>query len=679
MDGKIGIDINAQNFYSIFKGRTDRVAIFNNPTSKVISIEVKKGDYEITSRADTHLKGQTRLALYNQLADNTCTWANIIFNESSKMPTARDSLLFAQDCAIAGLTEVKREKTKTKGQNYACWMFFANPISAKKVRYLISLILKRLEIQKAEVLPAEDMLTAGSQGMYAWLPYFGGTDNWIDPNGEKRTDLGVKTGFTVFINEDGEPLKAPWAKIHKYTENEIDNAILYFEDYIPSDPTPGEGVEIKDSHIKKVLEKCDAVKNILAELKKTNTLNDKILELLGPLFVTWRRTDYLHKLISKTKGYDKAFIDKKLDSLPVGTPFTLCSAFKAAGYCPADKKECFAPKAPIVERYGRLEEDNTADKTKYREFSPAVWGFQAIRERISEEQETETAVIDAEATDFIDQMETFESELVEQRNLMIKSRRPCSGLSTGLACLNRDLDGLRPDFLTVVAGIQGCGKNTLCSQAMEHCAAEKKNALYITYGDTKSTVISKLLARCSGIDYRKIIRGALSDEEMARLNDTIKKIKDSYGPYMFFVEGNDAMGIRKIRSIIDSMDVHLLIIDSLNMIPFISKNQLTDIHSRIEQNVRQLKTIARYKKIPILATLSTRDKDSNISELVYTESLVMQACDNWIQLEEGKPLDPQQQAKEYIMYIRKNRAGDKNLAYRLAYQPSIQRFVEMKQ
>ena len=172
--------------------------------------------------------------------------------------------------------------------------------------------------------------------MYAWLPYFGGTDNWIDPNGEKRTDLGVKTGFTVFINEDGEPLKAPWAKIHKYTENEIDNAILYFEDYIPSDPTPGEGVEIKDSHIKKVLEKGDAVKNILAELKKTNTLNDKILELLGPLFVTWIRTDYLHKLISKTKGYDKAFIDKKLDSLPVGTPFTLCSAFKAAGYCPAE-------------------------------------------------------------------------------------------------------------------------------------------------------------------------------------------------------------------------------------------------------------------------------------------------------------------------------------------------------
>ena len=677
MDGKIGSDISSKNFYSIFKGRTDRVAIYNQPTSKVISIEVKKGDFEITSRAEAHLKGQVRLALYNHLSDNTCTWANVIFDESTKTPTSRNSLLFAQDCAILGLTDVKREKTKTKGENYSCWMFFDKPISAKKIRYLIGLIFKRLDIKQAEILPADDMLTTGSQGNYTWLPYFGGTDKWIDPSGSQRFDFGVKQGFTVFLNDNGEPLKAPWARIHKYTEEEIDNAILYIDEYIPSDPTPNEGIAVKDSHIKKILEKCDAVKNILAEIKKTNTLNDKIVELLGPMFVTWNRTDYFHKLISKTKGYDKAFIDKKLASLPVGMPFTPCSAFKQAGYCPADKKECFTPKPPIVERYGKLEEDTTADKEKYRQFSPAVWAFQAIRERIAEEQDAETAVIDLDTVDFSDQLTIFEQELAEQRNLMIKNRRPCSGLSTGLTCLNRDLDGLRPDFLTIVAGVQGCGKHTICSQAMEHCAAEKKTAIYITYGDTKSTAASKMLARCSGIDYRKIIRGTLSDEEMARIADTSKKLKDTYGPYMYFIEGNDSMGIKKIRTILDSMEAHLLIIDSLNMIPFISKNQLTDIPSRIEQNVRQLKTLARYKKIPILATFSTRDKDSNISELVYIESLVMQTCDNWIQLEEGKPIE-QQQAKEYIMYVRKNRAGDKNLAYRLAYQPFIQRFVEMK-
>lgn len=674
MDSAKGMEITPKNFYSYFKGRADRVAVYNPNTSKVISIEVKKGDWEIVDRVKSHLAGQSRLALYNHLKDNTCTWANVIFEEASKAPTAKHSLLFAQDCAVLGLTEVKREKTKVKGENFSCWMFFEKPISAKKIRHLIGLIFKRLDITKADILPTEDILTEGSFGAYSWLPYFGGSDKWIDPSGTARVDLGVKMGHTVFLEDNGEPQKAPFARIRKYTEEEIDNAIMYLTEYIPSDPTPGEGIQIQDIHLKKIAEKCEAVKRILEEIKEKKVLSDKIVELLAPMYMTWRKPEYFHKIVSGTQGYDKDFIDKKMASLPLRA-FTPCSAFREAGYCP-EGKECFPARPPIAERYGKLEEDRNAPKDRWRKFYPALWAFQGIRERLEDEASAETAIIDVDAIDLGEQLKSFGTGLAAKRDGLIKSRRSFSGLPTGFHGLNQSLNGLAPDTLTIVAGVQGIGKGTFCSQIMDNCAAEKNACVYITYGDTSEGAISRILSRCSGIDYRKIVRGMLGDDEMAKLRDMSARLQETYAPYIYVIEGNDGMGIRKIKSIIDALPVKLLIIDSLNMLPFISRQQITDIPSRFDQNVRQLKTLARYKQIPVVAAYSIRDKDSNIPEFIYAETLVMQSCDNWIHLEEGKALD--QQTREYMMVIRKNRAGDRNIMYKLAFQPATQRFMEVK-
>ena len=104
--------IDSRKFYTIFKGRIDRATLYNVNTCKVISLEIKKGDWEIIERVKAHLGGQSRIALHYHLNDNTCTWANVTFNESTKTPTAKESSLFARECSKLGLTEVKREKTK---------------------------------------------------------------------------------------------------------------------------------------------------------------------------------------------------------------------------------------------------------------------------------------------------------------------------------------------------------------------------------------------------------------------------------------------------------------------------------------------------------------------------------------------------------------------------------------
>ncbi|MCQ2735981.1 MAG: hypothetical protein MJ234_02030 [bacterium] len=674
MEAPIGTDITPKNFYTYFKGRTDRVAVYNPATTKVVSLEIKKGDWEIMERVKAHLAGQSRLAIYNHLSDNTCTWAKVSFEEATKVPTAKHSLAFVKDCHTIGLTGVKREKMKEKGENYACWFFFEKPVSAKKIKHLIGLLFKRLDITKADVLPTEDMLTAGSFGIYSWLPYFGGSDKWLDQSGNVRMDLGVKMGHTVFLDENGEAEKAPFAKIRRLSEEDIDNAILYLTEYIPQDPTPASPVKILDVHIKKIMEKCEAMKNIASELKEKQILTDSIIGLLAPIFSAWGRLDYFHEMVSKTKGYDKAYVDKKIASLPASS-FSPCAAFREAGLCP-EGKECFQPKPPIIERYGRLEDDMKAPKDKWRRFSPAVWAFQGIRERLEDEASAETAIIDIDASDLSDSLKAFGADLLSKREFLMKTRRSYSGISTGFQCLNQSIDGLRPDTVTIVSGIHGIGKGTFCSQIAETCASEKLDCAFVTFGETKNDAIARLISRNSGIDYRRILRGMLSDQEMAKVQETYARIEQTFGPYLYFMEGNDATGIRKMKTLIDALPIKLLVINSLNFVPFISRQQITDIPARFDQNMRQLKTLARYKQIPILVSYTTRDKDSNVSDFVYSETLVMQACDNWIHLEEGKAADAQ--SKEYHMLIRKNRSGDKNVVYKLAYQAGVQRFVEVK-
>ncbi len=669
--------IDSRKFYSIFKGRTDRVALYNANTCKVISLEVKKGEWEITERIKSHLGGQARLGMHNHLSDNTCTWANIIFDESTQTPTARESTMFARECSKLGLTNVKREKTKVKGENYACWMFFDKPISAKKIRHLINLIFKKLDITKAEILPKEDLLTSGSSGGYAWLPYFGGTDKWIEGNGETRMDMGAKLGHTIFLDNEGNQLKDPFGKIHKYTENEIDNAILYLTEYIPSESSPEEGTKILDAHLKKMSDKCCAVRGMLNEIKETKGLKEEAVNALGLILKAFGREDYFHKIMSGTAGYDKELYDKKLASLS-GTAFLPCSTFREMGYC-NQEADCFAKRAPLIERYGKIEEDKHCPPEQWREFSPALWAFQGIKERMSEEADVETALIDVDVIDQGEYFETFKKELMSKRSRLIEKRKQCSGFDTGFNSLNQLIDGLCADSLTIVSAAQGSGKTAFCTQIMEYASQNEKAAgAYITYGESQHNLTAKMIARSSGIDYRKVLRGALADEELNRVTQALKTLKTNNGKYIYVVEGNDSMTIKKIKTIIDALPIQLLIVDTLQMVPFFSQNNIHDLSSRLEQVVRQLKTLARYKKIPVIAVYSSRDKDMNIADLIAQESMLMAACDSWVHLEEKGVMDGAQGIKEYGMLIRKNRNGEKNILVKIGYQSAYQKFVETK-
>lgn len=656
--------------YSVFKGRTDRVAVYSG--DRVVSMQIKRGEWEITERIKAHLSGQSRLGIYNHLPDNTCLSAVLIFDERTGTPTARDSAFFVKQAAKIGLSEVKRERTKVKGENYQCWLFFDKPISTKKVRYLIMTFLKKLGIQKTELLPSEDELTAGSVGNFAWIPYFNGVDKWITSEKETRIDLGVKQGHTVFIDEEGNPLKNPLDRIHRYSEEEIDNAILYLHEYIPVEPSPNEGIRVHDSHIRKLTEKCDGLKNLAIEINDKRILRPEGITLLGSMMKYFDRSDYFHKLMTKTMDYDRVFYEKKLDAI-CGPAFHTCAAFKSAGYCPQER-ECFEKRPPLIDRFGKYEEDKNKPKELWREPSPALWVFQSIKERIGEEEEAETAVIDLDVRSYEDYLLEMQEGLLKKRTTVLQNKRNFSGFDTGFIALNQILDGLKPDTLITIAGPSAIGKTIFSTQLMDQLAhTEGQNCCYITFGETKESITIKTLSRMSGIDYRKIERGLLSEEELNKVRQASENIRQTFGKFIFIIEGNDAVGIKKIKEILDYANPKFLIIDSLQMFPFIAKQRPLDILSRVEQVMQQLKTLARYQKIPILVTHTINEKEGGQT----LESWIMSMSDIYIHMVEKSP-DTGFNPKEVHFHIKKNRGGEKNIALKFILHPLQQKFVESK-
>lgn len=661
-----------RRFYTVFRGRVDRVAIYSS--NRMVSMQIKRGEWEIIERVKAHLAGQSRLGVYNHTPENTCLWAVVIFDERTGQPTARDSVFFVEQAGKIGLCEVKRERTKVKGENYQCWLFFEKPTSTKKVRYLLNLLLKKLGIAKVEVIPSEDELTTGSTGNSVFLPYFSGIDKWVTGEGETRTDLGVKQNHTIFLDNEGNPLKNPLEKVHRYTEEEIDNAILYLHEYIPLEPSPEEGIRVQDSHIRKVAEKCDAFKAMTNEIRDKRMLRPEGVTFLGTILKYFDRADYFHRLMIKTMDYDKPLYDKQLDAI-TGPAFPTCVAFKEAGYCPKDKL-CFEKRAPFIDRFGKFEEDRNKPKEVWREPSPALWIFQSIKERMGAEEETETAVIDLDVRNYEDYLLEMHEELLKKRTAVLNSKRNFSGFDTGFTSLNQVLDGLKPDTLITIAGPTASGKTVFSSQLMEQLAhLESKNCCFVTYGEQRVSMTVKTLSRMSGVDYRKIERGLLSDEEVQKIKQANETIRQTFGKYIFIVEGNDAVGVKKLKEIIDFASPKFFIIDSLESFPFVAKQRPPDTMARVEQVMNQLKTLSRYQKIPILLLHTLPDKENADTQAL--DSLILNMSDVYVQLIEKTP-DTGFNPKEIHLHIKKNRGGEKNIALKFAFHPLQQKFVEAK-
>lgn len=176
----------ARSFATVFGGRRDARGTL--PGGCV------KEPLEL-SHIINHINGEESLGLYLLFDNGTCKAAVVDFDFKSQANrvelSEKTSRRVAKKLFELGLKSYWFERSKS-GMIHL-WLFFSEPVEARKVRRILRFAARELNLKIAngivEIFPKQDELSNGQVGNYIHLPYFGSLNGqsldrrvMIDPN-----------------------------------------------------------------------------------------------------------------------------------------------------------------------------------------------------------------------------------------------------------------------------------------------------------------------------------------------------------------------------------------------------------------------------------------------------------------------------------------------------------------
>lgn len=181
---------------------------------------------------------------------------------------------------------------------------------------------------------------------------------------------------------------------------------------------------------------------------------------------------------------------------------------------------------------------------------------------------------------------------------MAQTRRPVTGLSTGLSELDRYTRGLHPGNLIVLGGRPGEGKSALALQIALHAAKETPVAFF-SMEMNREEIMTRALAQIARIDHHLMMQGRLSGDDLAAVMRAGQVLQEL--PIAF--DDTSALTPFQIRSKAKQMQARhglgFIVVDYLQLL-----QRPRQAHSREEavaDNTWALKVLAGELKVPVLA------------------------------------------------------------------------------
>lgn len=262
--------------------------------------------------------------------------------------------------------------------------------------------------------------------------------------------------------------------------------------------------------------------------------------------------------------------------------------------------------------------------------------------------------------------------------------------------------GLEPGRLVGVLGAPNCGKTTFVHQIAETVASLGRPVLYVTSEDTPGTLLAKSIARIGGIDYTPVLKG---DE---RFREKIEAARDTLRrrPSANRLRYLDANGTVTMSYIENAMRKHfemypttkvndqeieapgILVIDYLQNIANIMRGESNNQELRvyISQFTRRLRDLAKEMNCTVVIIASqnrenyTRSSSTGAMASAKESGDIEYACDVLIALnqdpDKNRVIAADQMA--IMLYVDKNRQGQRNKSIPLDFTPNRQMFAEQK-
>ncbi len=255
------------------------------------------------------------------------------------------------------------------------------------------------------------------------------------------------------------------------------------------------------------------------------------------------------------------------------------------------------------------------------------------------------------------------------------------GLPTGFGRLDDLLNGLEPGLL-MLAGQPGMGKTTLANLIAANVAATGVPVLYVSYENSRASLILKHLCRMAGISETLVRRGQADPVVLGVMAQQF----GAKAATLYYTEGTAGTTVEAIKGLglqlrrRHNSDTVLVIVD------YLQKMAGTAGYDSLRENVgaitAQLRDLSRELNAPVLALASlNRDgykegKKPTMANLKESGDLEYGA-DVVLLLSEGKADGPPMgNGKPVNLHIDKNRGGEAGADVPLVFKPSTGDFRE---
>jgi replicative DNA helicase len=277
----------------------------------------------------------------------------------------------------------------------------------------------------------------------------------------------------------------------------------------------------------------------------------------------------------------------------------------------------------------------------------------------------------------------------------VKKRK--NTVTTGIAGLNDVLSGgFEPGRLVCALGAPNTGKTTLIHQIAEHIASTGRPVLYVSSEDTPSALVAKTLSRVGKVNYNAVLKGWESEKD--KINTAIATLRDLPSKdRLRYLDAIDGVTLDIIRekaaehfakfSDENGGGPGVIVVDYLQRIARAIKTMsgmTQDLREVVTMVSERLRSLARELDCTVIAITAqnrtgyTRSSDGNSLASAKESGDIEYTCDVMLALIEDKDKNrvPPPGRTAVLLYVDKNRQGEKNRSVPLDFWGMCQEFTE---
>ncbi|MGH9947118.1 MAG: replicative DNA helicase [Pyrinomonadaceae bacterium] len=177
-----------------------------------------------------------------------------------------------------------------------------------------------------------------------------------------------------------------------------------------------------------------------------------------------------------------------------------------------------------------------------------------------------------------------------------------TGLATGFRDLDQLTAGLQQGDLIIVAARPSMGKTALCLNIAQRAAINERAVVAVfSLEMSKEQLVMRMLSSQASVDARKLRTGMLSNNDWARLAESIGTLADT----RLFIDDTAGISVLEMRAKLrrlfaEEKRVDLVVVDYLQLMSG-SSRKIENRQQEVSQISRDLKALAKEFKVPVLA------------------------------------------------------------------------------